>query len=113
MDQKLTSKVTYIPQFRTESIFTIDVEIIAHESSITKETEASAFFPPCQDLVPIFSDFSVLDALLIVSPETLDALGALVLVSPVIPPSSLDASSHVMPVPVAHRFQCKKLRSRP
>jgi hypothetical protein len=108
--KKLTSKPTCIPQFRTEGIFTVDVEIIAHEPSIAKETKASTFLPPCQNLVPIFSDFGVLDALFVVLPETLDSLGAFVLVSPIISPSPLDASGHVMPVTVTHRFQRKELR---
>ena len=106
----LTSKPTCIPQFRAEGILTIDVKIITHESPIAKETEASTFFPPCQNLVPIFSDFGVLDILFVVPPETLNSPGAFVLVSPIIPPSPLDASGHVMPVTVAHRFQRKKLR---
>lgn len=108
--KRLTTKATCIPQFCTKRIFTVDVEIIAHESPIAEKTKASAFFPPCQDLVPIFSDFGVLDALFVILPETLNAPGTFVLVPPVIPPSPLDASGHVMPVTVAHRFQRKELR---
>ena len=57
----------------------------------------------------IVPNLRVLQPLLVVLPESLYAPGALVSVPEVIPPGTLNARGHIVPVSVAHCLQGEEL----
>lgn len=60
--------------------------------------------------MPLLTEASKLDAVLLPTPEPLDAGRALVSVPEVVAPGALDARGHVVPVAVAHRLEGEELR---
>lgn len=91
-------------QFLAKWVLVICAKIVAHEPPVAKQTEPPPFFPSPQQLVTIISDPSVLNVLLVGLPESLNAPGALVLVPHIITPGTLNTSSHIVPISIAHRL---------
>ena len=58
----------------------------------------------------IIPSFGVLDVLLVGLPKSLNPPGALVLVPHIVSPGALNTSSHIVPVSISHRLQCKELK---
>ena len=94
----------------TQVTFSINIKIIAHKPPVAKKTEAPSFFPAREYVVPILSYFRVNDGFFVVPPKPLDSACAFVFISHVVSESTLNASSHIMPVPIPHCFKGKKLQ---
>lgn len=57
----------------------------------------------------VVTELRIGETFFIIPPEPLNTTGTLVFVSHVVPPSTLNAASHVMPISISHGFQSKKL----
>ena len=112
LQHRLTSETASLNELLPKGTLAVDVQVISHEATVPQETEPSALLPAGEDLVAVVANLGVLDALLVVLPETLDATGALVLVPHIVTPCTLDATGHVVPIAVTHRFECEELHSR-
>ena len=104
-----TSKAASLDELLAQSALPVDVEVVAHEAAVTEQTETSPLLPAGENLVAVVPDLGILDALLVVLPEPLYTTSALVLVPHVVTPCTLDATSHVVPVTIAHRLQGEEL----
>jgi len=107
--KQLTTDTSRLSQLLAQGAFTVDIEVIAHKPPVTDKAESSPLFPACQYLMSIVTDLGVNDAFFVVLPKSLDTAGTFVFISHVISPGTLDAPSHIMPVPIAHGLQCKQL----
>ncbi len=108
----LTSEATGLNELLAKRALAVDVQVISHEATVPKQTEPPAFLPAGEELLAVVADLGVLDALLVVLPKALNTTGALVLVAHIVTPCALDTAGHVVPIPVAHRFECEELNSR-
>jgi len=107
-----TSDTAHGLQFTTQRTVAIYIKIIPHIPTIAKQTETSTLFPVCEDLMAIVPLLGIHERFLVVLPESLNALGALILVPHVITERPLDSGCHIMPVSVPHGFQREKLEAR-
>jgi hypothetical protein len=107
----LTSNIASRRQVFSKSTFPVNIEIITHKTAITEQAEASSLFSASENLMTIVANLGVRKCFFIVFPEPLDTPGTLVLVSHVIAPGTLNSRCHIMPVPITHCFQCKKLQA--
>lgn len=107
--KQLTTDTSRLSQLLSQGAFTVNIEVIAHKPPVTDETESPPFFPACQYLMSIVADLGINNAFFVVLPEPLDTAGTFMSISHVISPGTLDAASHIMPVPISHSLQCKQL----
>ena len=99
-----------VRQFFSERAFTVEVKVISHKSSIAEQTKPSALFAPRKNLMPVVANLRVSNTLFIVFPESLNSTSTLMFVPHVVPESTLDACSHIVPVPITHSFKGEKLK---
>ena len=106
---KLTSNTALVSQIFAKGTFPIDVEIIAHETTITDKTEPPTLFATSKYLMAIISHLSIGNAFFVILPKSLDTTSTFIFVSHVVPESSLNASGHVMPITISHSLKSKEL----
>ena len=78
---------------------------------MAEQTEPSSLLTSSKKLMTLVTDFSVLNALLVVLPESLDTGRAFVFVSHIIAPRSLNATGHIVPIAITHGLKGEQLRT--
>ena len=105
---ELTNSTSFCQIF-SKCTLPIDVEIVAHEPSITEKTKPPTFLPSSENLMAIIPNLGVFDTFFVILPEPLYTPSALVLVTHIVTPRALNPGRHVVPISIPHSFQGEKL----
>ena len=109
LKRELTTQTSSVLENGSTRASTSHVEVISSESPHADETVSPPLLPSTEKVVSLLSEPGVLDSVLLAPPEPLDPRGALVSVSKEVPPSSLDSTSHVVPVSISHGLESEEL----